>query len=865
MPNAALVNFAAGEVSPKSRGRFDAPWFAASCRKLVNFIPDVQGPARFRSGFRFVECTRVNEEARLFPFQVNDSLTFMLEFTEGKMRVFKNGALVTKARTTITAATKANPCVITVASTTGLATGDEIVITGVVGMTELNGRVFRITANGGSDYFLTDAATLANINSTSYGTYSSGGTVREVHQVTSPYLAVDLADIQYAQNNTVGYFVHPRYAPRKLTVDSNDDFTLATYSRTNDPFTTGTALTVTGVTLGTTTTVTFAAGSLINQNALHLFAAVVGTTQLNGNSYLLQVSYSGSTPTAILKDSAGNNIDSSAFTPYVSGGTATPVADCPLTVAFYEGRLCFGGTNQRPNSLFMSRGPNDTASRYDDFTGGIDADHAAFFALAPASGQVDYFAWLKGTAKYLFAGTFGGPFRISGSGLDEAITPSNVNARQVDLVGCEAVMPAGANRLYFIQRGGTAIRTLRYNQDVDDFESYDMTLNAEHIPYSRLVRCVLQSGKPDILWVVREDGVLAGVSVNGSENVAGWHRHKIGGTDAKVIDVAVLPRTDKDDELWVVTERTIGATTRRFIERLADDPTFPDREDFFTDADSADADKELFENVLYRRQEEYIHLDAAATYDGSDRGTAASATLTPSATTGTTVTFTASAAVFASTDVGKELWKKPDRDTGEGSGRAVITAYTDTTHVTAEVIVDFDSTDAIPAGDWYFAAETITGAWHLNGLSVSVVTDGAVGAAATVSNGAVTLSDPAAVVHLGLSYEGLLQTQNLEIGGRQGPAQSKPRNIVELFVRFLNTLGVSYGTDPYALESVEHRPGNAVYDRPSPVFSGLRRLFNPDKWSTLGETEKTVVIKQTLPLPCIVQFLDVRYETADDD
>ncbi len=70
----------------------------------------------------------------------------------------------------ITAATLANPCVITVAGH-GRTTGDQVSIIGVVGMTQLNNTVPTVT--------VVDANTLSlnGVNSTAYTAYASGGTI----------------------------------------------------------------------------------------------------------------------------------------------------------------------------------------------------------------------------------------------------------------------------------------------------------------------------------------------------------------------------------------------------------------------------------------------------------------------------------------------------------------------------------------------------------------------------------------------------------------------------------------------------------------------------------------------------------------
>ncbi len=889
MPKSALVNFAAGETSPRSRGRFDLPWFGSSAEKLLNFIPEVPGPIRYRPGFKIANQTRGGAVARLIQFQVNDDTSYMLEFTSLKMRVYKNGALLTTARTTVTAITKANPARMTVASGSNLANGDDIIVTGIEGMPELNGRQLRIANLSGVSFDLTDPVTGAGIDSSAFGSYTSGGTLREVYEVTTPYLAADLDNLQWAQNNTQMYIACVSYAPRKLTVDSADTFTLATYSRTADPFATAAASSVDTVSLptGGNVIVLFAPGTVLNYGSYYALSTFVGSTELNGNTYRIEYVDGFGRPAVNLYRSDGSVVLASEVSGYVSGGTLTPVAETPLSVAFYESRLFFFGTDQRPNTLFGSMTPDASGNtRYDNFTGGTDDDDAVFFALAPVSGQVDYAAWLRGTSKYLFSGTFGGPFRISGSGLDESITPSSINVRQLDLAGCEAVMPAGGSRIFFIKRGGRAVLTMRYNADIDDFETYDMLLNAEHISASRLRRVALQQGRPEILWVVREDGVLAGMTVQGPENVAGWHRHKIGGVDGKVLDIQPLPRTDKDDQLWAVVEVVVAGVTRRFVCYMADDVDFPDFADFYTGGDRvfADAAEDApgwqeagFESdvaawlaALYRRQEEYVHMDAAATYNGADRGVAASATLTPGALTGEGVAFTASAAVFKSTDVGSELWKKPDRDTGLGAGKAIITAYVSTTEVTCEIVSDFDELTAIPAGDWYFAVDTIYSPHHAGAL-VAVVTDGGVYSdgsgdedddyeivQASAHGGQIDLTDVAAVVHIGFAYEGLYKSHDLAFSGSQTAA----RNILEMFIRFLGSLGTDYGTNPYAMQQVPRMNlGQDVADRPPPPFTGIAQVANKDFHEKLG---KHVYIRQAIPVPCVVQAIEMIYDVTED-
>jgi hypothetical protein len=76
----------------------------------------------------------------------------------------------------VTAITKANPGVVTTASAHGLLNGDDVYISGVVGMTEVNGQVFQVANKSTSTFELTDSSG-ADVDTTNYTTYSSGGSV----------------------------------------------------------------------------------------------------------------------------------------------------------------------------------------------------------------------------------------------------------------------------------------------------------------------------------------------------------------------------------------------------------------------------------------------------------------------------------------------------------------------------------------------------------------------------------------------------------------------------------------------------------------------------------------------------------------
>jgi len=80
----------------------------------------------------------------------------------------------------ITGVSQASPAVVTVSSTTGMTTGDIMYVTGVVGMTQLNGNFYQVTKINSTTFSLADLNGNA-INSTGYGAWSSAGTFYETN------------------------------------------------------------------------------------------------------------------------------------------------------------------------------------------------------------------------------------------------------------------------------------------------------------------------------------------------------------------------------------------------------------------------------------------------------------------------------------------------------------------------------------------------------------------------------------------------------------------------------------------------------------------------------------------------------------
>lgn len=851
----SIHNFSGGMLSPLMNGRFDLAVVRNGMKRIENWFNHTQGGMQYRPGTAFVNHTRLNKIANLIRFQFNDIQAYTMEFTDKFIRFYRNDSFILETAKTITNITQANPGVVT-AGTHGYSNGDEVFITGVLGMTEVNGTTYLVANKTATTFELTDVDSV-NVDTSGFTAYTSAGTAARIFELATPYTeANDLFALDLTQTADTMYFTHPFYEPRILTRTDHTAWTLSLFDRTNDPFLD--KKTITDINQTDPALVISAGHDFVNGDVI-IIETVLGMTEINSQPYKVINRTGGNFALTDLDDV---DIDATGFTAYTSGGYASNQDLLPKAVAFYESRLFYGGQVGFPDRFYGSRSPDTTtaAPRFDDFTTGSTDSHAIEFAISDP--EVNIIEWMTGTDRMLFTGTFGSEVRIAGSTSEAAITPTSINVRPLNLDGVSTVLPINKlNTVLYVARNGLVINSLSLDPVSETFFPIDLTLVSDRITESGVKQLAWSSGRTSIFWAVLNDGKWLGLTFDPREKIAAWHFHTTGvSKEDKFLSITTVPRPSAFDQTWMVVERKVDGNTRRYVEFLTDFATFPRRDDFFTGINNLVADQTKFELALAEAQKEYIHLDSSLSYDGTTFGTDASATMTPGAVTGNTITFTASAAVFLASHATdkRQIWRKAID--GVGTGRAEIVTFTDTTNVVCNILDDFDSTDAIPAGEWYLTTNTLSNLGHLEGRVVTTVTDGGVHPDKTVTNEAITLDFQSSRFHVGLAYEGFAETMDLEIGGASGPSQTKNRHIHQVGIRFLESMGLQIGTNIYKPETVTVTKMPLKVGEPQVMETGIRNVSIPDEWGT----EKTVFIKQNKPLPCTVQLLLIHGETDDD-
>ena len=342
------------------------------------------------------------------------------------------------------------------------------------------------------------------------GQITSGGSA---YEISTPYTTAQLYDLKFAQSADVMYITHESHAVRKLSRTGHTAWTLSEVEFTDGPYLDSNTTTVTMTPSGTTgsITITAAAPTFVSSDVNRLINFNSGNAKITGFTSSTVVS------ATTQKDFANTN----AITDWKLGAFSATTG-YPSCVSFFEQRLVFAGTTQQPQTMFFSK-----SGDYENMTSGTNDDDAMIYTIA--SNQVNAIKSLKAT-RTLICMTTGGEYAVSSGAAQDAITPTNINIRKQSNYGSAGVDALSiGNATIFLQRAKRKIRELAYNFDTDGYTAPDLTILADHISESGLIDMSYQQEPYSIVWCVRDDGIMAGLTYNRLENVVAWHRHIFGG------------------------------------------------------------------------------------------------------------------------------------------------------------------------------------------------------------------------------------------------------------------------------------------------------------------------------------------------
>jgi hypothetical protein len=232
----------------------------------------------------------------------------------------------------------------------------------------------------------------------------------------------------------------------------------------------------------------------------------------------------------------------------------------PAAFTFCDERAVYGGTVDQPQTLWFSE--NDD---FDDFEEG-DKDADSFWRTL-SSDKRNGIRWLS-NLDHLVVGTRGEEWRVKATSPDETITQFNFNAKPQTAHGSAKIQPLQVGSVVlFIDFVGRKLRELTFSDYKQKYIAPDLTALSEHISLGGITCMAHQKNPDDIVWCVRDDGVLLSMTYEREQDVIAWTRHVVGGTSVVVESVSVIPGTD-EDEVWITVARTVNGSTARYVEQL---------------------------------------------------------------------------------------------------------------------------------------------------------------------------------------------------------------------------------------------------------------------------------------------------------
>lgn len=560
------ASFGGGELAPSLWSRVDLAKYAEGLKTCRNFLIAAHGGAYTRPGLRYIAGVRDSARpVRLMPFQFSTTQTYVLEWGHQSLRVHKDGAPVLEAEHWLAAGYGGT----TLPNTnSGWAAGDDLYLTG---LGNGQGRTVRITSVDPTEIRVAplDGAAL----------YLTGtGTAARVFTLTTPYTADQIFRLKTVQSADVMTVCHPDHPPRELRRSGHAAWTLTEIS-----FVPGqaapTGVTAAAVTSGSTEyryAVT-AVNPETGEESLPATASPVNGAAKEWKNTVSWAAVAGVETYNVYREKSGTFgwVGRSKTTSFTDDNMAPDLTDSPpglrvpfdgpgnypQTVAYYQQRRVFAGSTAKPQTVWLS-----VSSAYNNFsvtTPTKDDDAITLTIAAQAVNEIRHLVPLTS----LIALTSGAEFTVGPGSQAEPVTPSNIQTRPQGYRGAAHTPPlVVGNTVLYVQAQGGIIRDLGYDYTSDSFTGNDLSVLANHLFAGHSIVDWAYAQTPySIIWAVRDDGVLLGLTYMKEQKVWAWHRHD---TDGLFESVATVPEGNEDG-VYVVVRRQIGGLWTRTVERMA--------------------------------------------------------------------------------------------------------------------------------------------------------------------------------------------------------------------------------------------------------------------------------------------------------
>lgn len=619
MPFIRQTNFSGGELSPYLHGRTDLPRFQTGLRACRNFFISRHGAAVSRPGTTYVAVKKQagSDGIRLVPFIYSDEQSYVLEFGHQYVRFYTGGAQVQHSDRLLDYKDE-----VQVPAVSELLTGATSGAQGTVVSVSDAGSTGTLRLSGVSGSFIQDEQLIGGaggdvvVNSALY-TFA--------YEIVSPYSDTDLARLQWVQSGDVLTLTHPSYAPRTLTRVSATDWVFSTVSfarpdglnggtfylkdplpvadathpkREWDYYLTAVFRDAKGVlteskpakieNLSTALWPPAGVAPYAGQVAIYIDKTVTvwvpaaGVGAIPADHAWIQ--------TRIYRGRGGYygwigdlNVGDEEFTdvgqepvyadqpprgqnPFEVYDDASVLlrTEEPAAVAYFEERLCFGGTAERPGRLFCSV----TGDYYNFDERFVQVKGEALNLELASRKRIDVRSMFGATRLLVFTGS--SVWSVRGQ-QGEPLDFDSINMKMVEEIGAGFVPPLGVDgSVLYARAKGVGVRSLVPANTESDFQGLDISSVAEHL-FTGLRKTVVdwcfQEDPWGLVWIVREDGKLLSLTYSLQDQQWAWASHD---TDGEVVGICSVPEGDEDAVYLAVNRPDIptGFGSTVYIERM---------------------------------------------------------------------------------------------------------------------------------------------------------------------------------------------------------------------------------------------------------------------------------------------------------
>jgi hypothetical protein len=482
-----------------------------------------------------------------------------------------------------------------------------------------------------------------------------------------------------------------------------------------------------------------------------------------------------------------------------SEGEWSDLRGYPTSVRIYEGRLWWMGKGKIWGSI---------SDVYDGFDPDFEGD-AGPLNRSVGFGPVDSISWLIGLQR-LMAGAQGDELSIRSSSDNEPLTAENFNIKSPSNQGSADVAAVKIDStLVFVQRSGTRVYELSYAFEPNDYTSRELTLHVPRLGRPSITRVAIQRQPDTRVHCVRSDGKVLLCLFNRAENLLCWVKVE---TDGHIEDVLVQPG-DEEDSVYYLVRRTVNSVTVRYYEKWALESQCQPESFIYNEPNLSAV------NLIEALPEEWVD-GAVVTVRNAAGAKVENLTVTDRSVTLTT------ASTFA--------------------------MITSAECRLADSFVTYSGV----------STTSITGLGHLEGRTVVAWGDGKDLGTYTVVSGAITLTEAAEVVTVGLTYRARFKSSKLAYADGLGTGLSQVKTIDHIgpILAYTHPLGLQYGARFTQLYDLP-----AVKDFDLVQSASVHRVWDQRMFDFGNEfdTDSRLCLEANAPRPCTVLGIVIGIRSHD--